>query len=388
MRACACLLALSTLALEACKGCSDQQLTPTDAVGSDTPAHDVGSWLSMRAMPDGSPAVAYYDRTMGGLGFAIGTVSNSEGQDGGVLWSSEEVDSFPDENGLNPGDAGKYASLATNGEGEAWVSYQDTTNGTAKYAHRDVTGTWTVNLADRGSGPSSDAGYWTSMAMDSTGSPFFAHYDKGGGALRLARWSGTSFTGTELYAGQDYVADDGSGTEAGDAGEYAKVYVADDGTEYVAFYDRAWGALRLATGGPSGYATELVDDEGDVGQWPDIAVVQGDVYIAYQDVTNQQLKLANNYGGTWTTEVVDDGDYVGADAAIYATSTSVGVLYQDAVNNDVKVARQRDGAWASETVAGNDGALGFHNETVLAGGTRYAACYDYTHRSIWFAALP
>ena len=37
--------------------------------------------------------------------------------------------------------------------------------------------------------------------------------------------------------------------------------------------------------------------------------------------------------------------------------------------------------------AGAEAALGFHNETVVVGGTRYIGCYDYTNRTIWLTSL-
>lgn len=388
MRALATLLAASAvLLLPGCSGCNEQQILPEDPIGTDdTPPdpHDIGSWLSMRKMPDGKPAIAYYDRTSGALAFAIGTVSGSD-----VTWATEEVDSYPDENGLNPGDSGKYASMVISPDGIVWVGYQDSTNGTLKYAERTPDGTWTTGLADVGGGSRSDAGYWASIALDASKNPVIAHYDNGQGTLRLARWNGASFTGAVLYEGEEYVPTDGSDTVAGDAGEYARILISSDGTEHIAFYDRAYGALRLATGGSSGYTFEIVDDSADVGQWPDLLESAGSVAIAYQDVTNEDLKLATGSPGAWTTEVLDAGATVGADAAIFAGSDGKPqVFYFDGVNNDMKLARRSGDAWTSELVTGTGVASGYHNETIDSGGTRYVACYDYTNRTIWFSALP
>ena len=147
----ACLV---PLALDGCKGCGeikgadDNGGTATDGT---EPPPDIGSWLSMKPMPDGTIAIAYYDRTWDALAFAIGTLAN-----GGISWAPEQVDSYPAENGLNPGDAGKYASLAVAQDGTAWIGYQDTSNGNLKYARRDPSNAaWTVGLADTGGGRSS-----------------------------------------------------------------------------------------------------------------------------------------------------------------------------------------------------------------------------------------
>ncbi|MFZ5480401.1 MAG: hypothetical protein ACOZNI_26795 [Myxococcota bacterium] len=388
MRAVAPLLVvIAPVWLEGCKACSEQDIVPggggdiDDTIEPDP--HDIGSWLSMKATPDGKPAVAYYDRTSDALGFAIGTI----GDDGAVTWDTEEVDSYPDENGLNPGDAGKYASMAIAGDGTVWIVYQDSTNGTLKYAKRDGSGAWTIGIADVGGGSSSDAGYWASVAIDSAGNPVAVHYDNGRGDLRATRWNGSAFSGTVIYEGDDYTNPEDGSTVSGDAGEYAKIAVGADGTEYIAFYDVAAGALRLATGGPSGYSVELVDDGGDVGQWPDVLVDGSDVSISYHDVTNQDLKLARGRPGAFTIETIDDGDYVGADSALYGSGDRIGILYQDAVDNDLVLSRSRDGVWSPERVTGEGVAAGYHNETIEIAGTRYVACYDYTNRTIWFSAL-
>jgi hypothetical protein len=390
MRVTALLLAaIAPLALSGCNGCAGTEEVENDPVGPDeepeAEARDIGAWLSMGAMPDGKPAVAFYDRTSDALGFAIGTLSG-----GAVTWKSEEVDSYPDANGLNPGDAGKYASMAVAADGVVWIAYQDTSNGLLKYAKRDTAGAWTVGNVDAGGGPGSDAGYWASLALDASGNPVVAHYDANKGTLRVARWNGSGFSADVAYEGTDYTpTDTAGGFSEGNAGEYAKLVVAADGTEYIAFYDRAWGALRLASGNASGYAVELVDDSADVGQWPDLLVDGATVTIAYHDVTNQDLKLATGRaGGPWTTAIVDDGAYVGADTVLYAAGSDLAVLYFDGANNDLKRARGSGGAWSVETVAGDGAAVGYHNESVEIGGTRYAACYDYTNRAIWFGALP
>lgn len=372
------------LALVACK--KDPKPTDTDTdPGTDDPAEtapeDWGAWLALEALPDGRLAAAYYDREDDALGFAAGTVAG----DGTVAWDWEEVDSYPDENGLNPGDAGKYASMAVAADGTVWVAYQDTSNGTLKYARRDPAGAWTTGIADVGGGARSDAGHWASIALAPGDAPVIAHHDEGQGDLRVARWDGTRFVGEVVDTGSDYTPSD-TATEPADAdvGEYARLLVGADGTEYVAYYDRAWGRLQLATRSGDTWSVETVDDSGDVGQWPDLVMDGSTLHIAYQDVTNQDLELASGQPGAWTTQTLDAGDGVGADTAIWVDGGKVGTFYFDGKNNDLKVAQDGGSGFATRTV-GSDGALGYHNETVVVGGARYVGCYDYTHRTVWIA---
>lgn len=382
MRLAALAVLVPAFTLQACKGCADEEQKDTNPQGTDDPeadVGDVGSWLSMRTMSDGSPAIAYYDRTQDALGFAIGSI----GSDGTATWSREQVDSYPDENGLNPGDSGKYASMAIASDGTVWIAYQDSSHTKLRYAKRDAANSWTVGDAD--SSASDDAGYWTSIVFDSSGNPVIAHYDKGEGSLRVATWNGSAFTSEVVYDGQDGV-DTAGATVAGNAGEYAKL-LSDGGTLYLAFYDHTQGALRLATKSGSSWNVEVVDDEGDVGAWPDLVMDGGKLLVAYQDVGAQHLKFAKGSPGSFTTEVVDSSDHVGADTALFVDGSTYGILYYDGANNDLKEATGSPGSWSTRKVAGDDAALGFHNETVSTGGKRYAACYDYTNRGLWFQAL-
>lgn len=374
------------LGLQACEGCNDTEINQVlpDEIAEFN--NDAGSWLAMAATPEGKPAVAYYDRTMDALGYAVGTVA----ADGSVSWAREEVDSYPDDNGLNPGDAGKYASMAIAGDGQVWISYQDASNGVMKYAHR-ADGTWDVGMADAGQGPTPDGGLWTSLALDSSGNPVAAHHDNGKGNLRVAHWNGSAWTGEVAAEGESYDPPDTAADPAvvsADVGEYAELAIASDGTEHIAYYDRAFGALRLASGASGNYTVTTVDDDGDVGQWPSIAFDGSTMWIAYHDAGNQDLKVAYGSPGNFTVETVDTGDHVGADTHVFVDDGAVGIVYFDGFNNDMKLARRSGDGWTTDTVAGSTGALGYHNESVRIGSTRYAACYDFTARNIYFTALP
>ncbi len=378
-------LPLSAIWLQGCEGCNPA----TDTPKPDEPAaftNDAGSWLSMAVTPDGDPAIAYYDRTMDALGYAVGTLD----KDGKATWTREEVDSYPDENGLNAGDSGRYASMAIDGRGQVWIAYQDSSNSVLKAAHK-ADGVWAIEVADIGGGTKPDAGHWASLALDASGNPVIAHHDAATGTLRVSRWNGSAFAAEVAAEGEAYTpADTGAGAETVDAkvGEYARLLIAADGTEYVAYYDAAWGALRLATKSGGAWSVTTVDDAGDVGQWPSMVLDGGTLWIAYHDVANQDLKVAHGTPGDFSVETIDDGNHVGADTAIFLDDGAVGIVYQDAFANDMKLARHSGGAWSVEKVSGDQGALGFHNETVRIGSKRYAACYDFTARAVYFSALP
>ena len=376
-----------TFVLEACKGCREDPVSPIDEVPEDP--HDIGSWLSMDVLND-QPAVAYYDKTSGALAFAVGTVG-----DDGVTWSEERVDGYEDPNtGLDSGDRGQYASLAVSDSGTAWISYYDATNGNLFYAQRKGKDNWETGFADSGGGATPHGGRWSSLELDGDGNPVIAHYDVAKQQLRVVRWQDTGFGGGEIVdEGEDWEAPDTASDVddiPADVGKYARLLI-QDGVEYLAYYDAAHGQLKLATNSGAGWEVEVVDDGGednlDVSKWPSILVDGDTLSIAYQDATNYDLMLATKSGGEWSIEVVDDGPYTGADTELYANGSYPAIVYFEGEENDIRLATFDGANWTLDTMAGAEAALGFHNETVVVGGTRYIGCYDYTNRTIWLTSL-
>lgn len=234
--------------------------------------------------------------------------------------------------------------------------------------------------------PASDAGYFASASLDASGNPVVVHYDKDRQNLRIVRRIADQFEGEVLAEGEDYDPGDGSGLIEGNVGEFSTIQVS-GGIEYVAYYDRTYGDLKLSWGTPGAHTIETVDDVGDIGQWPDLLIDSGTIHISYHDTTNQDLRYASGEPGSWSSIAVDQGDYVGADSAIFLENGSISIAYFDGRNNDMKLAWQNGGEWTIDTVTGTDSAQGFHNEVVTSSQGTFAACYDYTHRTLWFSAL-
>lgn len=384
-------LAVAALALaptlQGCGGCSEnsivaRQPVPVEDEEEEAFTNDWGSWLSMAADLDGNPVVSYYDKTKGGLGFATATFDD----EGNTKWTHEEADGYADETGLDVGDRGKYSSMAVAIDGTVWIGYQDVANRTLRWAKKGADGLWVNGLADVGGGTSPDSGHWASLAIDGAGNAVIAHHDAAKGHLRVAHTTdGASFTGVVVDEGEAPAVDSGDPVDP-NVGEYASITIS-SGIEYIAYYDRANGDLKLAWGGPSSYTVETVDSDGDVGQWPDIVVDNGQVHISYHDVTNQDLKYAVGEPGAWTLSVVDNGDHVGADSHLRVVNGAPNIAYFDGRNNDMKAAYASGETWSASTVTTDPGALGFHNEIVTANGVTYAGCYDYTNRTLWFSRL-
>ena len=284
--------------------CSETGVSKTGKVDDPPPAPeeepfstDWGQWLAMTTF-DGKPAITFYDRGQGGLGFGIGTFT-----DEGIEWAFEGVDGYPDSSGLDLGDRGTYGSMAVDADGFVWAAYHDKGAKNLRYAKRHPgLKAWKTGIADVGEGTTQEAGWFSAMAIAADGRPMIAHHDHGAGTLRIARWNGTGFAGGVFDRGEAYVADTGSDDESTDAnvGQFVKLKVV-DGIEYMTYYDAANGDLKLSIGTD----IHVVDSEGDVGKWPDFHVIGDTIHIVYQDAGEQQLKYTVGKPGAWTTTVVD-----------------------------------------------------------------------------------
>ncbi len=343
---------------------------------------DWGQWLSLGVFTSGTPAAAYYNATAGAAGFALGTI----GADGNVSWAHEKPDGYSIGGGADPGNVGKHMSMAIAADNTVWLAYRDTQNKVLRYAMRDGHAVWTSGVADDLGGGLADAGLLTSLALDASGNPVIAHYDRRNGDLRVVHWDGSAFSAAVVDEGTAPDVVEGEDEVEANTGLYPTIRIV-NGVEYIAYYDKANGDLKLATGTGGTYAIETVASEGDVGQWPDMVIDDGTIHLAYHDVTNNDLIYGSGEPGSWEFEIVDDGEFVGADAALQVSDSGIQILYFDGFNNDMKRAVATGDGWTVEQVTGDQGALGFHNEIITAGGVRFAGCYDYTSRTMWFSQL-
>ena len=398
------LLRVSTrgamILLAGCNSCSSEYNIPDEFVPSTVQApEDHGAWLSMDVTPDGERlAIAFYDRTKGALGFAIGDIDADTSD---VTWTYERVDGYADSEGVDRGDRGKFASMKVAPDGTVWVAYQDINNGVLNVAHR-IGYTWTTYQADPGAGLSPQTGEWASLDINASGLPVIVHQDADSGTLRrtVAAVDGTevSFTTEEIWSGNEWTGLDAEGLEISrdaNVGMYARLMIVEN-TEYIAFYDKGQQKLNLLEGAPGGYVHTVVTTDSiladreseDMGAWPSIVLDGSTLSIAFQDVTNQDLVMASREGGaTWTYSVIDDGEFMGADTELFRYQGELSVLYFDGYFNNMMIADRTGAVWVNETLGGETTALGFHNEYAKVGDRVFVASYDYTERNIFVRTL-
>ncbi|MCA9494350.1 MAG: hypothetical protein KC621_30700 [Myxococcales bacterium] len=326
----------------------------------------MGQWMSLDRSPDGTQlTMSYYDGSRTALGFAVGTPLG----DGTVRWAHERVDAYPESNGLDTGARGKYTSQKTAPDGTVWISYWDEDWGKLRVAHRLAPATWEAVDVDTG------GGLWTSLAIGDNGQPFIVHCTDDG-SVRLSRYDGSTWSTSTIFTS--------SATAYQEASVVTTAALVSGGHEYVAFADRASGALHLMTDG----VDDLVVGSGG-GEWPSIAVDGTTVYVAFYDATREDLVVAEKGQGdeTWKRTSVDEGKLRGADTAIYVDGGEPVVVYFDGFENDQRIARRAGNAWSTDRLAGDGLAAGFHNEVVFVADHWWAGSFDYTNQTATITQL-
>jgi hypothetical protein len=137
--------------------------------------------------------------------------------------------------------------------------------------HREG-GVWSVDELGQGT--------WSSIAVDSHGSPRIAFYDPVALDLVMATRSNNTWTMTPI-------------DQAHDVGLHPSQVIYND-VSYISYYEHTHGALMYgAFTSPNSFSRSLVDYSADVGAWSSMAFdANGRPHIAYQDVTNGALKYA------------------------------------------------------------------------------------------------
>lgn len=351
------------------------------------PPTSVGSWLSFDSSPDGERlTMSFYDKDRTALGWAQGYPAG----DGTVAWRYERVQGYPEPNGLDPANVGMYSSQKTAPDGTVWLAYHSVNTGGLNIAHRLGPNTWEVTESVDGGSGAPGVGHWASLALDAQGRPVVAHVDEAQAAVRVSRFDGENWSTVQVYRGLPFEDEDEQGlpiTRPAKVG-YTKLIISGE-DEYLAFYDGAQGALHVMHGQGGEFTDELVDDQGDVGAWPSLLVADKELHVAYHDVGRDRLKLASwTSSDGWKIELVDGGEMRGADTAIFDKDGQLAILYSDSMNNDQWLAtRTQAGGWDLEKLGGDEGAIGFHNEVVFAGGKWWTGSYDYGANSLFLKQL-
>ncbi|MEW6069585.1 MAG: fibronectin type III domain-containing protein [Candidatus Thermoplasmatota archaeon] len=336
---------LTILVYSACNGEASRSPTTenglywiTDIVDSET---EVGGWYTSIAL-DGNnwPRFSYYDNSNGDLKYARWN---------GSAWAIETIDS--------EGRVGDLSDIVIDTNNYPHISYYDWTNKNLKYAK--WTGSdWAIETVDSGE----DVGYGTSIAVDSNNYPHIAYYDYGNGDLKYARWNGSAWN-IKVVDGEAY----------GEVcGAFPSIALGPNDHPHISYYQQSSPQsnydLKYAHWTGETWSTEIVDSEGDVGQYSSIALDSyGYPHISYYDFDNNDLKYARWNGSAWSIAIVDSAGWVGEYTSIaVGTDNFPQISYYDREHYDLKYARWNGSAWAIETID-SEGDVGRWSAIVLDG---------------------
>jgi hypothetical protein len=332
----------------------------------DMTSSDVGQHNSLAIDPAGNPHISYYDDENKQIRYAA--VVDGSWTNGAVADSRST----------------HTTSLALDPEGNPGISYGDGDHdGKLMYAH--LNGGWTTETVASDSGHA-DIGTYSSLAIDSAGTPHIS-YNNGKGnydtLLEYATRNGTVWTsvtpdpkilgydssmvldssglphiaylngmdsGYIAYGYQDtpgkwstrMVANtEGRGGDmAKNAGCILSLALDSEKNPHIAYFDKTRKELMYAFWDGKEWITEIVDQNGETGWHPSLAMYHDQPSISYYDISRGELRFATRDPATqkWVPSTVDKGG-VGSDSSLAFDSTgNPGIAYYDGKHHALKYA--------------------------------------------------
>ena len=196
-------------------------------------------------------------------------------------------------------------------------------------------------------------GYFSSVALDSSGYPHISYSDWNDDALKYARWTGSTWNNMTVDS-------------TGDVGWFTSIDLDDKGYPHISYWDVTNSDLKYAVWTGIDWNIETVDSTGDVGTYTSITLdSSGYAHISYTDLTNKDLKYARWTGSTWNIMTVDSVGSVGGFASIALDSSNYAhISYWDGTLDDLKYARWTGSTWNIMTVD-STGDVGTHTSIAL-----------------------
>ncbi len=246
-----------------------------------------------------------------------------------------------------------------------------------------------------------DRGYYLDMALDTEGRVWLAFRNGELGILQVARGSGDPVTFGDVWDADGMQDTSGPIPVGGfQGGYYAAITLDGANVPHVAHWNQEDGGLRYVTLVGDVWAGEDAET-GEVGQFTDIEIVNGQPLIAYYDYGSGALKAALKTDTGWMTEVVDGGDVgpdaieaeldapdVGRYANLFIDSAGTPwIAYQDRANGDLKVASGGFGNWSVVASYGSEVNTGAWPVLTENGGSMYVAFQNLDSHTMWWGTI-
>ena len=237
----------------------------------------VNYFNSIRIASDGLPRISYYHRlNRGQEGDAIYANHLKYASFDGRTWYTETVDSRSG--------TGKFNSLALDAQGRPHISYSEVVAGDLRYARWDGS-EWHFSMPDSAQSSGGWVGTGSSIEVDATGNPHIAYVDVAHRAIKYASWTPKEGWKTEK-------ADQLIGRS--DNIDRVSLKLDSKQQPHIAYWDSGLNVLKYSVKIQGRWQSQIVDNNPNVGQYPSLALdSHGKIYIAYYDAANGALRVAH-----------------------------------------------------------------------------------------------
>ncbi len=275
-------------------------------------------------------------------------------------WTTETVDST--------GDTGWYTSLILDTTGSPRISYLDWTNRHLKYAIK-TDGVWTNETVDA----TNNVGEFSCLKLDSSSQPLISYYDSNQGNLTFAMKNGDVWSTVII----DTVG----------VGRYTSLALDTSGQPRISYQDLYSLKLKYAAKTNESWVHETVDNSGNVGAYTSLALDRYDnPHISYYDGANGDLKYAVKSEGHWTIQTIDSTGNIGYHTSIALDSAgNPHISYYDFTNRDLKYARKTGSSWTRECVDSAGSVGKFTSLAIDGSGNPCLSYYDETNGHLKYA---
>lgn len=250
------------------------------------------------------------------------------------------------------GNNGRDNAVKFDRDGVLYFAWLDDSDHRLKLATQSNNGAWSsIQTLDNGS---TLGFFYLSMAVNSTGKPAVAYYDSQNADLKLAEWTGRSWSVSRVDSRNS-------------TGYYPSLaFDAFDDT-IITYYYKTGGDLRLAynDGGP--WSISTIDSAGDVGRFSSFAFSNNGTWsVAYENDSTGEFKFAKK-GKSWSITSVDDTQTGGGFVSLrYDNLDRPAFSYYDGFNGDLKFAHFNGNGWSTDTVA-SQFSQGLYTNLLFAG---------------------